>query len=1087
MTRTRTLKTECTHPTDGTIIVISTSAPDGTQIGPIIYRKFDPYHTPWGVNPGENPSELICGGNVYAEPVVSAPADQCLSTAADDLVLTFVLDSDGGAPAELVSESISVSPDVSVEEWFASDDVARTATFGSSLATPGEYVVTYLATTPGGAAAASATVTIVDPATIGPAPASHNFQPGETVAIDVPHSGLAGPPVVAGLPSWLSSFSLGTLVRFLGEVPAGEPPATHAVTVNGSNCDGAATEFGFDVVVNAPAQCAPAVGYDVGSGNNDIFTGGNALGESGCGSVDTTDPSYATLQAMPVAWASTKRNNNSLDLQSNAIVVPDDGCAYAANILMMETFATGPGGRVFDILVNGVVRAADVDIYAAVGAQCKAYVVQVPLGTGSNVISFTNKVNTAVVYGAEVVCLGCQATVSAPADVTLVQGQALSGVTAIYTGVSPTVTVSGEPGWVTATDDAAGTVTFTGTAPAANSGPTTITVTADDGVNPPAVDTFDLTVIDPATDNPPVVTAPANITVPAGQSVTGSPTFSVTDDGQSTQTVTKSITPPGSSLDVSTVAPHVVSGSTTVGEEGNVYTVELTAADGVAPGGVSDSMTVTVSAPVTTTPTGNFAATPGFDANVHLSAAMRGHWTNFWAAYDEQKVKGGVTWTRGGNFYQDPMEEMLAYPPVNASDSLGSYSMARAWTFGLYGLASCLFYTGDPRVLTEVYAWAQQFRIHLQDHDGRGYPYIRYANPGWTENQWGVDNDLNWLEECMLGAVISLMAHLLHVNRGIDSAWGAEADFWFTYLDTNLVPKWLYRTHFASINNGPRGASPVFTQQMAADLGLSNALGWDSNLQPPGRDDQLWANPWNNSWGSHPMRHPLRQYAHSGLMNGGMHYLLGKWCADTGYTPVGNWDGTGAEYDQQAIDVASWFEDQCRDNADGSRDWFINMNNGTNNATGAHGATGGGGLISNGYSLHPIWWSWFFSSVVEGFGHFADDNNMIRYRKQWWNEGSDNGVWRVGDLNAGTPSQYHFNDASGGKTGMSVRSVALWTPWDSTGEVVQRINWAVDTAGPAKHKIGDRRTVNGSKVPVIHSTWNDPIHYCGLMADEAGL
>jgi hypothetical protein len=84
-------------------------------------------------------------------------------------------------------------------------------------------------------------------------------------------------------------------------------------------------------------------------------------------------------------------------------------------------------------------------------------------------------------------------TVSAPGDQSLTAGETLSAV-ATYTddGSLPgLVTVGGAPPWAVVNDGGAGSISFGGTAAV---GSWTVTLTADDGVNPPVVDSFDIDV-----------------------------------------------------------------------------------------------------------------------------------------------------------------------------------------------------------------------------------------------------------------------------------------------------------------------------------------------------------------------------------------------------------------------------------------------------------------------------------------------------------------------------------------------------------------------------------------------------------------
>ncbi|MEM9713212.1 MAG: hypothetical protein AAGA17_13425, partial [Actinomycetota bacterium] len=138
---------------------------------------------------------------------------------------------------------------------------------------------------------------------------------------------------------------------------------------------------------------------------------------------------------------------------------------------------------------------------------------------------------------------------------------------------------------VTFADDAASatTVTFP------TEGTYVLTVTADDGVNPPVTDTVSVEVFDaPPPDLPPIVEAGDSISIqlPASAPLDGS----VTDDGPNTTTWSL-VSGPGAV----TFADTAAAATSASFSEAGTYVLRLTADDGVNPA-ATDDVTVTVAA-----------------------------------------------------------------------------------------------------------------------------------------------------------------------------------------------------------------------------------------------------------------------------------------------------------------------------------------------------------------------------------------------------------------------------------------------------------------------------------------------------------
>lgn len=1069
------LKTFGRHPTEGWIIAKSFFDANGAKIGDTTYNKHDAYHTPWPNSTGQ-PSELIFGESSAAQPTVTPPASACYrSEEAGTLNLTFTY-TDGGDIASNVTPTITISPDPGVADWLSIDHDAGTVDI-TGIADPGTYIVTMTVANSAGSTSSATQLDIVDAPTVGPAPA-RNVTVGETAVFAVPYAGGVF-DLVSALPAWLTVVANGGVATFTASPPAGTPAGTTVVTVKSENCSGQAS-IAFDINTIATDICAPAQGFDVG-GPGDLFTGGAPVGDNG--PIGTAHASLSILQTtLTATHLTTKRNNNNGTMIATNVTAPADGCSYALNLVTAEEFYTTAGARSFDTLVNGVVRQAAYDPFAAAGNQQNvATAFQVPLDPGPNEITFVNGAtsggDSAVVYYAELVCLGCTARPTCPVPQVLVQGGQLNAV-ATYTQ-SPTVTVTSdnnslvtEGGWITATDDAAGTITFTGTAPAANS-TTVITVQTDDGGDIQSCP-ITITVNDPATDTPPVVTAPGNVVIAEGNAVPGGTQFTVADDGVSPVSITTGVT--GSLAGAVAVddVSGIVSGTAPPGSVGQSALVTYRATDNVDFD--EKSMTVTVAAGGTCPDPSNWRIIPGFDPNVHLpTQAMRDAHTSFKAAYDHQE--GG--YNRYANLFNGPAQKRLEFHPtliLDPPDYLGSYSICRPWTFGLYGLADFLRTTGDPWVLDQMVYWSDLLKTHFEDPggngwDNRGYKYARYRSPG-TANSTAFFNDTNFLDEAMMSGTLALVAWMFHENRDLNPTWAEHADYWFDYLDTAWVPKWLYRTHYAAT-----GGDPAYTP--AAGLGLGNAINWSSSDQAGGLDKTQSPHPRKPMWGTNGMRHPTREFAHAAIMQIGCFYFLGRYFTDMnptadplGINPIGNWTGTAAEYTTEAVEKAAWWHRQVTITAHDSLTWWLFMN-GTNGAAAvAQAPDGTRGLDTDGYSHHCNYWSQLFHWV--GFGAW-DEAKMIQIRKAWWNPGAPNTNYIEGNRNA----MKAWTGGTNGDITAQMRTVSLLAPWDATGELRDRTeNWAI--INETSHRIGSWAGGNGN----ITTNSVDGLHYCGILSDE---
>ncbi len=188
--------------------------------------------------------------------------------------------------------------------------------------------------------------------------------------------------------------------------------------------------------------------------------------------------------------------------------------------------------------------------------------------------------------------------ITVPGDQTYEQGQTITGIDFKVTDVDGdevTTTVSGQPSGLSYTNSLLqGTVSSSATAQ-----DYTVTVSADDGVNPAVTGTFTITVTEHATtppaNSPPQITVPGDQTYEQGQTITGID-FKVTDEDGDEVTTTVSGAPSGLSY-TNSLLQGTVSSSATAQD----YTVTVSADDGVN-AAVTGSFTITVTTPATTPP-----------------------------------------------------------------------------------------------------------------------------------------------------------------------------------------------------------------------------------------------------------------------------------------------------------------------------------------------------------------------------------------------------------------------------------------------------------------------------------------------------
>lgn len=471
----------------------------------------------------------------------------------------------------------------------------------------------------------------------------------------------------------------------------------------------------------------------------------------------------------------------------------------------------------------------------------------------------------------------------------------------------------------------------------------------------------------------------------------------------------------------------------------------------------------------------DFVVNPSFDRDTNLPTPfMRSLYDKFWASWDVPRTYNGVTYTgHAANGWDKPPELYLLNPVPLTGNSRGSYHMARTAALHLQAAIMGLRCTGAPRFMDEIKWFSTRYKDHIQDWDGRGYEFARYRS---SDNTWHWETDTNWLDECMLIGTLGALAFVMHQNRATDPVCDADSQYWLDYLDQVHIPKWIYRTH----NSNQEDGSPIFPAARVTALGLGNALDWPSNERGSSGDfkfNNMYQPYFGNDFRvATPI--PVREYAHAAILNLLGFALIGRMLNERGQTAQGNWTQTNQEYLDHADRVEAWWIKQCTDRADGSRDFWLNMN-GTNSSNDTPQyrkpqQTPGGesGLRNHSYAPH-VWFSMSFLNMIQ-FGHWANDSEMLKYTKCMINSTGD-GAYIIGNNN-----NMHFSTAGehggGGTKGKAIRSVAYMMYWDDTPDEFIK----TETDRVAINRDPDSHIMSNSGTGT-NSNRNDMNHMTGYM------
>lgn len=533
-------------------------------------------------------------------------------------------------------------------------------------------------------------------------------------------------------------------------------------------------------------------------------------------------------------------------------------------------------------------------------------------------------------------------------------------------------------------------------------------------------------------------------------STTESTAVTSTSEGSASET-TVILRPPMTTPESGTTS--IASPTTSASEQGNTSDAPTTLAPTTATPTTAASTTATPSteasstqAPRTTEPAPvpssarrispyDYRVNGEFDPATDLpSARARSAYNAWWTNYNDP----------ASNYPYSPYVMFDALGKNNGR-SLGAYSYSRQGGFYLASIQEMIRTTGDPAALNELVAWSQQLKTNLKDHDGRGYEYFQYYNPSPVgDGSQFYYSDTNFLEESLLAGTIAHMAWVMHQNRDFDPTAGAEADFWFAYLDQNWLPKWQARSTY--------GTRWEWTPP--AELGMNNATGWSSPDNPQHNDRKNSFRAGLPEFNPNGIEHilPVRELGHPYIASAFQYYVMGEYFEDTGKTVWGTPNRTAADYSREAITRHDFWHRQTVVNADGSRDWWLFM------------AKQRSGLRSGGYSTHV---SVYLNALHwERFGEFAKDSEMKRYAKVWINPiapGDD--VYDPGNVKTMT-----YFATSTGTDEFRLMFHSLFIPFDTSGELERLTNTVISNS--------DRHWIDGSQ------NKHHGAHYNGIINAE---
>jgi hypothetical protein len=365
-----------------------------------------------------------------------------------------------------------------------------------------------------------------------------------------------------------------TLFPSLGAGAGGAGSSWVATSVLTSFVNGTNPKFTAGVAASTPAggvhTAQGTTGASTGAGGTGTTSSGKASADAGC-------PGNVTLSwtALPGAPSGVAASGGIGQSTVSWTAPGDPGTSTISGYTVTAT-PTGAGSTVSQTFnstattetLTGLTNGDSYNVSVAAVST---------VGTGPSANASNNPVT-----------IGSAPSITSGATTTFAEGSAGS-FTVTTTGI-PTATVSESgalPSGVSFTNNGDGTATLAGTPAVGSNGVYPLTITAANGVNPAATQSFTLTV-----DGPPVITSAAHATFTEGHN--GS--FAVTTTGTPAPALSESgPLPSGVSFADNGNGTGSLSGTPAVGTQGT-YPITIGATNGFSPD-ASQSFTLTVDGP----------------------------------------------------------------------------------------------------------------------------------------------------------------------------------------------------------------------------------------------------------------------------------------------------------------------------------------------------------------------------------------------------------------------------------------------------------------------------------------------------------
>ena len=493
------------------------------------------------------------------------------------------------------------------------DNGDGTATLAGTPAagTGGTYPFTITATNGFGSAATQSFTLTVDQACQFTSPGPVTFTIGQAGTINVTTTGYPTCRLseTGALPSGVTFTDNGDGTVTLAGTPAPGSGGTYTITITATN--GVSPPATLTITLTVDQAC------QITSSEHTTFTAGQA----GTFTITTTGPPTCTLTetgALPSGVTFTDNGDGTATLAGPSApgssgpypftITATNGIGSAATQAFTltvnhapgitsrraDTFTVGQAGT-FTVTTTGVPKAAALSETGTLptgvtftdNGNGTATLAGTPTtgGTYKFTITATNGVTPDATQNFTLTVNAAACLITSPAGTTFTAGQA--GTYTVTTTGYPLCRLSEKgalPTGVTFTDNGDDTATLAGTPAAGSSGPYPFTITATNGVNPAATQSFTLTV-----NQAPGITSPAGTTFTVGQAGT----FTVTSTGVPNAALSETGTlPTGVTFTDNKDGTATLAGTPAAGT-GGTYPFTITATNGASPD-ATQSFTLTV-------------------------------------------------------------------------------------------------------------------------------------------------------------------------------------------------------------------------------------------------------------------------------------------------------------------------------------------------------------------------------------------------------------------------------------------------------------------------------------------------------------